>query len=89
MKLGRNMCPNKIFDKFKNGSGWKKNMAARGRGNFPIMAIVKLVHTVEVKFIVQSSWLSHNICSNDILIEFEYGLIGWKTWLPGGVAVFP
>ena len=69
------MCPNKIFDKFKNGSGWKKNMAARGRGSFPIMAIVKLVHTVEVKFIVFMK-LSRNICSYDILDEFEYGS-GW------------
>ena len=41
MKLGENMCPNDILDKFENGSGWLKNMAARGRGSFPYMAIVK------------------------------------------------
>ena len=41
MKLGGNMCPNKILDKFKNGFGWMKNMAAKGRGSFPYMAIVK------------------------------------------------
>ena len=40
MKLGGNMCPNKILDKFKNGFGWMKNMAAKGRGSFPYMAIV-------------------------------------------------
>ena len=41
MKLGQNMCPNNILDEFENGSGWLKNMAARGRGSFPNMAIVK------------------------------------------------
>ena len=41
MKLGQNMCPNYILDKFENSSGWMKNIAARGRGSFPYMAIVK------------------------------------------------
>ena len=40
MKLGQNMCLNNILDEFENGSGWLKNMAARGRGSFPYMAIV-------------------------------------------------
>ena len=40
MKLGQNMCPNNILDKFENGSSWMKNMAARGRGSFPYMALV-------------------------------------------------
>ena len=42
MKLGQKICPNDILDKFENDAGWLKNMAARGRGIFPYMAIVKL-----------------------------------------------
>jgi hypothetical protein len=41
MKLGQKICPIDISEEFENGSGWLKNMAARGRGSFPYMAIVK------------------------------------------------
>ena len=40
MKLSQNICSNDILNEFVNGSGWLKNMAARGRGSFPYMAIV-------------------------------------------------
>ena len=40
MKLSQNICSNDILNEFVNGSGWLKNMAARGRGSFPFMAIV-------------------------------------------------
>jgi len=41
MKLGQKIHPDNILDEFKNDAGWLKNMAARGRGIFPYMAIVK------------------------------------------------
>ena len=40
MKLGQKIHPNNILNEFENGSGWLKNMAARGRGSFPYMALV-------------------------------------------------
>ena len=40
MKLGQNMCPNNILDKFEYNSSWMKNMAAMGRGSFPYMALL-------------------------------------------------
>ena len=39
MKLGQKICPNDILDEFENGFGCLKNMATRGRGIFPNMAI--------------------------------------------------
>ena len=41
MKLSQNICSNDISDEFENASGLLKNMAARGQGRFPYMAIVK------------------------------------------------
>ena len=41
MKLGQKICLNNILDKFENGFGWYKNIAARGQGIFPYMAKVK------------------------------------------------
>jgi hypothetical protein len=41
MKLVQKIHPDNILDEFKNDAGWLKNMAARGRGIFPYMAIVK------------------------------------------------
>ena len=41
MKLGQKITLNNILDEFENDAGWLKNMAARGRGIFPYMAIVK------------------------------------------------
>ena len=38
MKFSQNICSNDILNEFENGSGWLKNMAARGRGSFPYMA---------------------------------------------------
>jgi hypothetical protein len=77
MKLGQNMCPNDILDEFENGSGWLKNMAARERGSFPFMAIVKpCEHTrghICCPIIMK---LGQNMCSYDILDEFENGP-GW------------
>jgi hypothetical protein len=39
MKLGQKMCPYDILGKFKNGSGWLKNIGTRGWGIFPYMAM--------------------------------------------------
>jgi len=39
MKLAQMICPNDILDEFKNGNLGLKNMAAKGRGIFPYMAI--------------------------------------------------
>ena len=39
MKLGQNICTNDIWAQIENGWGPFKNMAARGRGIFPYMAI--------------------------------------------------
>jgi hypothetical protein len=39
MKLTQNMCPNNILDEFENGSGWMKNMAARGRGSKTLLTL--------------------------------------------------
>jgi hypothetical protein len=36
MKLGQKIHPNDILDELENDAGWLKNMAARGRGIFPI-----------------------------------------------------
>jgi hypothetical protein len=41
MKLGQKIHPNNILDEFENDAGLLKNIAARGRGIFPHMAIVK------------------------------------------------
>jgi hypothetical protein len=41
MKLGQKIHPNNIVDEIKNGAGWLKNMASRGRGIFPYISIVK------------------------------------------------
>ena len=41
MKLGQKIQPNNILEKLKNDALWLKNMAARERGIFPYMAIVK------------------------------------------------
>jgi hypothetical protein len=41
MKLGQKIHPDYILKAVKNDAGWLKNMAARGRGFFPYMAIVK------------------------------------------------
>ena len=41
MKLGQKIHANNILDKFENDAGWLKNMAARGQGIFPNMALVK------------------------------------------------
>ena len=67
MILSQNMCPNDILDEFKNGFGWLKNMAARGHGSFPYMALVKpgehsRGHTYCPIFIK----LGQNMCPNDI-----------------------
>jgi len=58
MKLAQKICPNDILDEFKNSSLCLKNMAAKGRGIFPYMAIYgfsKTLLTLEATFIVQSS----------------------------------
>ena len=39
MKLSQKIFPNDILDVFKNGFVCLKNMAAKGRGIFPYMAI--------------------------------------------------
>ena len=39
MKLGQKICTNDILDKFEKGSGWLKNIAARGQCIFPYMAV--------------------------------------------------
>ena len=39
MKLGKKICPNDILDEFEKGSSCLKNMATKGRGIFPYMAI--------------------------------------------------
>ena len=41
MKLGQNIRLSDIFDEFENGSGLLKNIATRGWGILPYMAIVK------------------------------------------------
>ena len=39
MKLGQNICTNNIWAEFENGWDPLKNMAAKGRGIFPYMAM--------------------------------------------------
>ena len=39
MKLGQNTCTYDIWAEFENGWDPLKNMAARGRGIFPYMAM--------------------------------------------------
>ena len=39
MKLAQMICPNDILDKFENGNLCLKNMAAKGRGILPFMAL--------------------------------------------------
>jgi hypothetical protein len=39
MKLAQMICPNDILDELKNGNICLKNMAGKGRGIFPYMAI--------------------------------------------------
>jgi hypothetical protein len=41
MKLGQKIYPNDILDELENDASWLKNMAAKWRGIFPFMAIVK------------------------------------------------
>ena len=41
MKFGQKIGFNDILDEFENGYVCLKNMAAKGRGIFPYMAIVK------------------------------------------------
>jgi len=41
MKLGQKIHPDNILVELKNDAGWLKNMADRGRGIFPYIAIVK------------------------------------------------
>ena len=41
IKLGQKIGSNDISAEFENGSSPLKNMAARGRGSFPYMALVK------------------------------------------------
>ena len=39
MKLGKNICTNDIWAELENGWDPLKNIAARGRGIFPNMAL--------------------------------------------------
>ena len=72
MKLGKKIRPNDILDLFENGSDWLKNMAARERGIFPYMAVVKKNNTLKLTFIVQSCiHLVRTVAFNEILNHFE------------------
>jgi hypothetical protein len=46
MKLGQKIGLNDILDEFENGYVCFKNMAAKGRGIFPYMAIYKTLLTL-------------------------------------------
>jgi hypothetical protein len=41
MKLGQKICPIDISEEFENGSGWLKNMAAKGAGHFSLYSYSK------------------------------------------------
>ena len=74
MKLCQNMCPNNILDEFENDAGWLKNMAARGRGSIPYMAIEKpCEHSRSHNFCPIIMNLGQNIGFIDISDEFENG----------------
>ena len=60
---------------FENGSGRLKNMAARGRGSFPDMAIK--LHCKSHFFPIMK--LGQNIGFIDIMDEFENGQDRWKN----------
>ena len=50
MKFGQKICPNDILDNFENGSGWLKNMAARGARKISVYGYSKtLVHGSTLK----------------------------------------
>ena len=67
-KLGHNICFYDILDEFENGSGMLKYMAARGRGIFPFMAIIKpCKHSRSHINCPTFMKLGQNICSNDML----------------------
>ena len=53
MKLGQKICPNDILNEFENGFGCLKNMATRGRGIFPNMAIYSTAKAEQTYFAIR------------------------------------
>ena len=89
MKLGQKIHPNNILDAFENDAGWLKNMAARGRGIFPYMAILKpCQHSIGHIYFPIFMKLGQKICPNDILDEFENGYVCMKNMAAKGRGIF-
>ena len=74
MKLDQNICSNNSSSEFENGYGSLKNMAARGGGSCPYMALVKTCwHYISHIYWPIFMKLGQNICPNEILPEIEAG----------------
>ena len=90
MLLCQNVCLNDMLVEFKNGSRPLKNMAARGQGSIPNMAIEKpCEHSRSHNFCPIIMKLSQNIGFIDISDEFENGPDRRKNMVARGRGSFP
>ena len=63
-----------LTDEFDNSSYWLKNMAERGQGTFPYMALVKpCKHSKGHIYCTTIMKLGQKICPNDKLEKFKKG----------------
>jgi len=89
MKLGQKIGLNDILDEFENGYVCFKNMAAKWRGIFPYMAIVKSCeHSRGHIYCLIFIKLGQKIYFNNILEDFENDA-GWlKNMAARGRGIF-
>jgi hypothetical protein len=72
MTFGQKIGLNNILDEFENGYNCLKNRAAKGRGIFPYMAIVKsCLHSRGHILYSQKSELGQKIHPDNILEELQ------------------
>ena len=84
MKLGQNIGFIDISDEFENGPDRWKNMAARGRGSFLYMYIVKTCEQSRRHiFCPIFMTFGQNIFFLDTTVELKNGWIHLVTWPPG------